>query len=285
MLNYDNSSIKIGNSNKEINNSESFYKKWTGYLGNHSILESEVANANDESNKLINALEKEYDEHMCTFFVGNLIKFKENEAKLEPGVIGDVVFESLNLSKAIKRINKKENIISCEKFLEYFEDMFCDLLDLYKNRIYAIMSTTEHHVTNVFIVDYKCNLTKQINIQPPNGAVAVKYSSLGRIDKKKSLDLIILFTSYELDCGRMIGIARTFNQNLELLLEKEIKFNEKSIFIYDNNIYCLVGTDLDYNVVIVYDENLNEIDRHGQSDENLPFCFPSNSEEILVTVN
>jgi hypothetical protein len=192
----------------------------------------------------------------------------------------------LNLTKAIKRINNEEEIINLEKYIAYIPGKkFCDIIDLNENEIFVLMSYDSNSNIDLTTIDFEYNLIKQIAIPPADNVVSIKSSLLGKISKKNSLELIYLFTSYELEPDEEIYIARVFNQNLDFLFEKEIKFNRYSVTIFNNNIFCLFDSNLDYSKLYVYDENLNEIERYGQPDENLPFYFSENISQLFLNEN
>ena len=102
--------------------------------------------------------------------------------------------------------------------------------------------------------------------------------------KNNSLEFLYVFVCYNTTSNERIYFGRAFDQNLALVLEKKIRFNFNSVSIYNEKIYCLFDSN-GHTLLKVYDEKLNEIERYGQSNENLPFCFSNKILQLLVNEN
>jgi hypothetical protein len=285
LMNYDRSnSTCVKQQCGELKKSEEFYAKWSDYLSKFSISENDISIANQESSRLINSLDHEHYEYKCKLFGDNLMKFKESESKIDSWLIGGVIYESFSLTKAIKRINNQENVINVKKFIPY-NPICVDILDLTENEIFVLLDTDKNHTIHLNTIDYEFNLIKQITLPLPDNFISLIDSSLGQI-KNSSLELIYLFTSYKSQSKEKIYKTKVFNQNLSILFEKEIKFNSDLVItIFKNNIFCLFDSNLDYSKLHVYDENLNELERYGQSNENLPFYFSNEVSQLFVNEN
>ena len=279
LSNYDKDVARYENSRNELKKFEEFYVKWSGYLSKYSITEDDVLNANEEVLKLMNDVCREHDEFKSKLFGYNLIKFRENQDELESDLIGHVLFENMNLENSVKQINKKENTINCAEFIR--EASFVDLVTLTNNEIHVISNGSRNGVINMFAIDYEGNLIKQRAIQPPKNAAEIKFLKAETINKENNLEVLYLFAKYKFS-GNSKYITRVYNQNLDFLFEKEINFRNSSITIYNRNIYSLMKTNHQGCLLCVYDENLNELKRFGQHDENLGFYFPDSTQQILI---
>ena len=266
--------------NLKLKNVEQFYDKWCGYLSNHSITEDEILNANGEIFKRMDDIYREHDEFKCKLFGDNLIRFEENQNPLDFSLIGHILFESSNLTKSIKQINRKENIINCTEFIQ--EPSLVDLADLSENEIYVITNEIQNGIIVMFTIAHEGNLVKQIEIMPPENTIEIKNLKLETINKGNNLELVYLFTTYQLP-NKFKYITRVYNQNLDFLFEKVIKYRYFSITVYNKNIFSLLfDCSMNCCILCVYDEDLNELERFGQPNQNLPFYFSNNTLQVLV---
>lgn len=291
LLKYENNCISASQYNEELMNAEDFLKKWTTYLSNYSILDKDVSVAKKDSEMPLEKLAKKYDEFQSKLFDGNLIKFADGDDKNGNEIdfnmlIGNLIHENLNLTDSIKQINNRK-IVNCRNYLDKnFLSRKIKFIDLRHNEIFALHEQIDHNILNILTIDYEGNLIKKLNIPYPGTCNKIAYSTIEKIEKSNSLELLYVFSCYRTTNKEKSYFGRVYDQNLNLLLEKEIQFNLNSVFIYKENIYCLFCSKQGLtNMLSVYNGQLTEIERYGQSNKNFPFHFPENTKIFLVNEN
>ena len=283
LSNFERNAKKFNFPNENLIYSNDFFLNWSKYLNNYSILEKEISIAHEHTTRLLDLLDKQYDEYKNELLGGVVIKFEENTHTFNSELIGILSYDNINLTKAIDQVFSNQNKVICQKhMMKSFLFTCIDIENLNQNEIFAVTEQINNKILNIFTVDYEGSLIKYINVPNQNSNDKILYTIVNKLDKENGLELIYLFKCFNNPKNEIKHVAKVFDQNLSFLYEKEMKFNKNLLFVYDNNFFSLLDTKLDYKILYVYDENLNEIGRYGQSKSNLPFYFSRNIKTILV---
>ena len=117
LFNFEKSVGNLNFTNEKLINASDFYLKWSQYLKNYSILEKQILKANEDTNKLLDLLDKQFDEYKSELFGGILIEFRGNNHALNSGFIGSLTYDNINLEKAVNQVVSRQNKVICQKHM------------------------------------------------------------------------------------------------------------------------------------------------------------------------
>ena len=270
--------------NEFISETNAYHTKWTNYLKNAKLEDAEIQSATGESNTYLERIKKESETFLNKLFNNNVVVFSKNTIPSKTSVIGKLMIDYSEQFKCLNtydfcKLNKhteKSKIIG---------DLVVKCLNndgkiciVYRER------DSPKYVKNIGIYDR--NLKKLIN---KTITTSNHNYDMVRIAITEN-DSIFVSMSYNLKTvvKNAPSLILKFDEKLNLMKKINLNYTTLSFESFQNELYILAEEiDNDYTKhVYVYDQDLNEINKFGQSDKtNSPFYIICNAKSLKLTLN
>ena len=274
---------KLASQNKEdiekiLDKSNEYFAKSCCLLNQYVIDDQDLRNAIIEATQLLDNLEKESAKFLSTIYENKVQKFVRNKSPIISSLIGEIKLKEIELHKLEMSNIRILNLAS-------------QLNEAHEKKTYSIsiIPSTGH-----FLIAY-VNKNENINLvvltsdgkilkEKKNIITDKAFSKLFYLKIIAAKDTIYLYTSeLHANTTEKLSIIRSFAQNLCNLKQLAIK-NSWLFDSFEDNCYAYCELpETNYGTVKMYNSNLDLVEEIGQSDSELPFYIPTNTETIFIT--
>jgi hypothetical protein len=261
----------------------SFYAKWTAYLSEYNLDESEIENAFKQAK--INLKEIGNEKFELENRLYNFIKprFEKNSSRIDKSFIGLVKTEKLNPSihsvlKKIKSINLKD------KPSNYQPGRLIRLKYFSNGKILFAFSDFKNSFAIVSVLDSQGNVLKQSNrtITKANPLSTITIQNI-KIDFFEII--IYLCVSYFTDLTVSRVLISKLDESLNSLSETAIdNYRNISVSYFNGELFCFSVHQNSQNnaFIFVYNKDLSSVKKIGQNNQALPFYIPATISKLDV---
>ena len=257
-------------SKKFLIKSEAMYKKF-------EINEQEVKTGLDEANKLLDSLEIVEDKLHSDMFKGINLKFDKYEKGLEAETLGCLERENIEFLSLENLLTKKQ-IDLTQKFNDFNRDSTFWCMP-FQNKHFFCAYVNQNENFNLALFDRETN----IRVERKNVIVNYTLEEIRHFEALSSKNRTFVLTEEKhSDNEESRAIVRSFDENLTLI--STIKQDFDCAYSFDGMLF-ITQEDIDneFTYLTCYNSNLEQIQKYGQNDKNLPFYFPSEIELLLIS--
>jgi hypothetical protein len=255
--------------------SNKFHEKWNNYLKRSKIDDSEMITASKDAEMLLSDLNRKMRDLKCQIFNGKLLKFEENESKVNSEIIGKIKYQNIKLFPG--QIENFQSLDLKNK-LSGFTQGHRVSIEARENGRYSIAYQISNNI-NVLTIDQNGKILNQRNSIIPSNYGYTKQD----LKLLSGNDILFLYSVlYCNDYGTITYRIDVINDQLNSVknvnhgcVMKDFTFNEK-------NIFCLSYQNGSYGIITIYDINLGIKQQIGQNTANLPYFFPASIIKFQV---
>ena len=287
LLKYEKLFLRKQDYDEFISHKQDFYLKWSEYLKRFQIDDGDLTKASVEAQTLIVDLEdKNYDLRNETFS-GRLLKFEDNENKVESSMLGRIKFQNVDLfRKQLGRLAMFELKETLSGFVHGAKFTF----ECLQNGNFIIAYHSASNNLNILAVDRTLNVIAQYNSIVPIQSSFSSYTyqhtyyvyTTCALKLFKTTDYIYLY--YHLYCSNESNVfnLKRYNNNLVFASDLNLDFAFADFTSYDNQLFGLSFQNGSYGNLSIYDANLQVAQNMGQNNSDSPYFFAPTISKILV---
>ena len=254
-----------------------FYEKWRDYLKKFQIDDTEMARPLSEARDLLKDLDTKTKQLRCQTFIGRLLKFEENETKLEATNIGTISYENL---KYFSRLDAMQSLDLRSMLSELNLDARI-VIEILSDECFAIAYHTTSNNVNMLTVNRAGTILAQQNsIIPPVGAFALTTQDLKLF--KAGNNIYLYNYSYCANGNNMYNLKCYGAAVLNLIANINLTGVFKDFIGYDQQIFGLACQNASFGMLSVYNLNLGITQNLGQNSPALPYYFAPNVTKLRV---
>ena len=253
-----------------INEMRSFHKKWSEYLKQYQINDSEITNVNNLALEMNKRYKKVKIEMKKLIFNKKSMSFRKEQIKIEKTFLGSFDFKTIGSID----INQLQVIYLTDILNKMNTSFNCDF-DSFKNENIAIAYSDTSNLVSVAIIDKN---RKVLNSSQTTLGARAHIPILIKTAK----DALVI---YSLSHGNTTLCLSVMNSNLEITKSAtNIQYRIISLFVDEKNIYSL--TNQTGYKTIIYDHQLNCLGNIGQCDNpQQPFYLTNDLTQIAYRNN
>ena len=267
---------------KVIEKVEAFDARKNNLLNRFRINETDLRNLLNEATYLQVSLETCFANIQGDPFSKKLV-FEKASLEIDSSIIGKLKYQDSRIEFA-KNENKFQVIDFCSKLnsvLEEDDTHFLSDLQAFNDNSLVLVYFNKQRNLNIACLDLKGNVLKENNNLIINGNFNTIKDVAISTAKDTTNTWVYIFTEEKNQSGdqfRLMTVDENFNFFKQVMLSQKIDFMDSN----GENLFAVHGQNKKFNLITVYNKNLEITNKIGQNFSRRPFYFPYPMDSFML---